>query len=69
MNDKLAHALGGAAIGIVARLVGLGHLEALALVALVGAGKEIVDLVGRKGTPDPLDLVATVAGGLCCLVL
>ena len=65
-HDKANHAIYGAA----AAAVGCLHsVEAGAILCLVlGVGKEIWDRASRKGTPDIMDSVATLAGGaIVCL--
>lgn len=65
-HDKANHVVYGAA----AAAVGCLHsVEAGAIMCLVlGVGKEIYDRVSRKGVPDAMDAVATIAGGaIVCL--
>lgn len=68
--DKALHALGGCI------LFAIGHYfvswqAGIILATTIGAAKEIYDKVSGKGTPDVMDLVATMAGGclgfLCTL--
>ena len=61
-KDKLKHLLAGLAIAIMAGLL-FCPLVGLATAAVVGALKEIIwDWLLKKGTPELLDFVATVAG-------
>ena len=61
--DKQKHLLAGLALAIIAGLL-FCPLIGLATAAVVGALKEIVwDWLLKKGTPELLDFVATVAGG------
>jgi hypothetical protein len=60
MNDKVKHLIAGGLTALFFLPFGLG-VSAVA-VLVVAVGKEIYDLTGR-GTPEWLDLVATLAGG------
>ena len=63
-RDKIKHFFAGLAIAIVAGL-SFCPLIGLATAAVIGALKEIVwDWLLKKGTPEFLDFVATVAGGV-----
>ncbi len=63
-KDKKLHILAGLALAIIAGLL-FCPLIGLATAAVVGALKEIVwDWLLKKGTPELLDFVATVAGGV-----
>jgi len=63
-KDKKLHLLAGLALSILAGLF-VYPLIGLATAAVVGALKEIIwDWLLKKGTPEFLDFVATVAGGL-----
>lgn len=61
-RDKQLHFIGGAIIAL-ALITWLGPWWSLAIVALIGAGKELLHdwLLGR-GTVEFLDFVWTVAG-------
>lgn len=60
--DKTLHALVGAVLFLLCLLGGSPPMMAVALVAIVGAGKEAYDSLHPEAhTADPLDLVATVA--------
>ena len=59
--DKVSHFVVGYVIGTAALFVGW---YALIPVVIAAAGKEIYDRVSGKGTPEVLDAVATVGGGL-----
>ena len=62
-QDKLKHLLAGIGISLV---FGVQFLPLIGLItaAIVGALKEIIwDWLLKKGTPELLDFVATVAGG------
>ncbi len=68
-KDKLKHAIAGVALSIVAGLF-VYPLIGLATAAVVGALKEIIwDWLLKKGTPEFLDFVATVAGGVLGAVI
>jgi hypothetical protein len=63
-QDKQKHLLAGLALSILAGLL-FCPLAGLVTAAVVGALKEIVwDWLLKKGTPELLDFVATVAGGV-----
>jgi hypothetical protein len=62
-KDKQLHLLAGLALAIIAGLL-FCPLVGLVTAAVVGALKEIIwDWLLKKGTPELLDFVATVAGG------
>lgn len=73
-RDKLLHAAAGAAIAVITALAwnfAVGPwwwLAGIGAAALAGIGKELYD---RRdyGVFDPQDVVATVIGGLLCLLL
>ena len=68
-KDKLKHAIAGVALFIVAGLF-VYPLIGLATAAVVGALKEIIwDWLLKKGTPELLDFVATVLGGVLGAVI
>lgn len=62
--DKITHALAGAAIA--AALLPFGVIPALLAVIAAAVGKELWDAQGH-GTPDHIDAVVTVAGGVLML--
>ena len=59
--DKITHTLAGAAIA--AALLPWGVIPALLAVIAVAVGKELWDAQGH-GTPDRIDALVTVAGGV-----
>ena len=62
-KDKAMHFCAGLALSILAGLFAY-PMFGLLIAAAVGALKEIVwDWLLKKGTPELLDFVATVAGG------
>lgn len=63
-RDKLLHLLAGAIIAAAAHPFGLPI--AAAAVAVIAIGKELYDRMGH-GTRDPLDALATIAGGALVL--
>jgi len=71
-HDKALHAIVGGAIFSAAyvlfTLAGLPALHiAAGAVVVAGVGKEVYDHLNRdKHTPDLMDAVATVAGGVVC---
>ena len=68
-SDKLKHLLVGLALSLLAGLL-FCPLIGLAAAAVVGALKEIIwDWLLKKGTPEFLDFVATVVGGVLGAVI
>ena len=62
-QDKKKHVYAGLALSLLMGIL-LCPLVGLATAAVVGALKEIIwDWLLKKGTPEFLDFVATVAGG------
>lgn len=68
-HDKSLHALAGAVVfSVVYSLMWFQALPALEIavgaVFLAAVGKEVYDYLNReRHTPDPMDAVATMAGG------
>lgn len=63
-KDKKLHIYAGLALSLVAGLL-FTPLWGLIIASVIGALKEIVwDWLLKKGTPECMDFVATVAGGL-----
>lgn len=62
--DKIAHTLSGAAIA--AALLPWGVIPALMAVVIAAVGKELWDAQGH-GTPDHIDALVTVIGGVLML--
>ena len=62
--DKITHTLAGAAIA--AALLPFGVIPALLAVIVAAVGKELWDAQGH-GTPDRIDALVTVAGGVLML--
>jgi hypothetical protein len=63
-RDKIKHFFAGLAIAIVAGLL-FYPLVGLLAAAAVGALKELIrDRLLKKGTPELMDFIATVAGGV-----
>lgn len=68
-KDKLKHLLAGLALSLLAGLL-CTPKWGLVVAGLAGALKEIIwDWLLKKGTPELLDFVATVAGGVIGYVL
>ena len=65
--DKANHFIAGAIICGIAILF-IPVLYAFLITALVGATKEIYDLVSKKGTPDIKDFLFTIAGAIPVLI-
>ena len=62
--DKITHTIAGAAIA--AALLPFGLIPALLAVLVAAVGKELWDAQGH-GTPDRIDALVTVIGGLLML--
>ena len=62
--DKITHTMAGAALA--AALLPWGAIHALLAVIVAAVGKELWDAQGN-GTPDHIDALATVAGGVAML--
>lgn len=62
--DKITHTLAGAAIA--AALLPFGVIPALLAVVVAAVGKELWDAQGH-GTPDRIDALVTVIGGVLML--
>ncbi len=63
-KDKVMHFCAGLALSLLAGLF-VSPMFGLLIAAAVGALKEIIwDWLLKKGTPELLDFVATVAGGV-----
>jgi hypothetical protein len=65
-HDKANHLAYGAAIAAVTALL-MPLPLALVVCVLAAVGKELIDLVGGKGTLDAWDAVANVAGSALVL--
>lgn len=71
-HDKALHIVVGSAIFsavyVACTLAGLPALHiAAGAVVLAAVGKEVYDRIHRdRHTPDPLDALATIAGGVVC---
>jgi hypothetical protein len=64
--DKIFHFLAG---WVIAATFQSMPLIAAALVVTAAVGKEIWDKRSGKGTPDPMDAIATLMGGVGGLVV
>lgn len=63
-QDKLLHALSGVVIFAGCHLFYSSPI-CLATVAVIGVGKEVIyDKLLQQGTPEVIDAVSTMAGGL-----
>lgn len=60
-TDKITHTLAGAAIA--AAMLPFGVIPAMLAVVMAAVGKELWDAQGH-GTPDRIDALATVIGGV-----
>ena len=65
--DKANHFIAGTLIYCIASLF-LTPIVALAPVVIIGASKEVYDKYSKKGTPDVIDFLYTVAGALPVLL-
>lgn len=66
-KDKFLHFLVGTILSLV--LIPLLGLVGLFLVASIAAGKEIVDLLSGKGTPEFMDFIWTIIPALIIFFL
>lgn len=62
MNDKALHFAAGMLIAVIVGLL-TTPIAGLLAASLAGIIKETIDATGR-GTPEVVDLMATVAGGI-----
>ena len=65
--DKANHFIAGTLIYCIASLV-LTPIVSLAPVVIIGASKEVYDKYSKKGTPDIIDFLYTVAGAIPVLL-
>lgn len=65
--DKANHFIAGTVTYCLASLL-LTPIVALAPVAIIGAAKEAYDKYTKKGTPDVVDFIYTIAGALPVLI-
>lgn len=66
--DKANHFIAGTVVYCTSALF-LSPILALIPVMLVAAGKEVYDAVSKKGTPDVIDYLFTIAGAVPPLVI
>ncbi len=66
-SDKVAHFAGGGIIAAVAGLAGIG--ASLGCTAAIAVAKELWDRTRPNHTADPMDALATIAGGIPVWVL
>lgn len=62
-HDKALHVIAGTILFAVGTLI-YGPLAGIAASVVGGILKEVRDVLSRKGDPEYLDIVYTVAGGL-----
>jgi drug/metabolite transporter superfamily protein YnfA len=69
--DKMQHLIGGMALALYGAALTLlpWWAAGLALAAAGGIGKEVWDKLTGRGTPEVMDAVATVLGGLVLIVI
>ncbi len=68
-QDKVEHAEAGAIIALFFLHVSGFGLATIALF-VIGAAKELLwDKALKRGTPDPMDFIMTIAGGAAALLL
>lgn len=65
-HDKLLHYVAGTIIYALCSLF-IG-LYAIVIVLVIAIGKEVYDYVSKKGTPEYMDIIATVLGGLVVML-
>ena len=66
-RDKLLHYTVGTLLYVATYWL-MGYW-ALVVVIVAAVGKEVYDKVSGKGTPEWLDAIATVIGGIICLII
>lgn len=66
-QDKLIHYVIGTLLYAATYLL-VGYL-AIVVVIVVAVGKELYDKVSGKGTPEYLDALITITGGVVCLIV
>ena len=66
--DKANHFIAGTLVYCIAALFTSPALALLPVIA-VAAGKEIYDALSKKGTPDVIDCLFTIAGAIPPLVI
>lgn len=64
--DKANHFVYGAALACIGSFHSV--IAGAALCVAFAVGKEIYDFVSKRGNPEPLDAVATLAGGALVLL-
>jgi uncharacterized membrane protein len=67
-KDKLYHLIAGFAIALLIALL-INPTLGIVTAILAGVGKEVYDKYYKKSTPDPLDALATIVGGIIGLVI
>jgi len=69
-SDKLLHFIGGMLIQLISSRITPNPIWALLIVIVIGIGKEIYDNQHKEcHTPEILDAIATIAGGLVVYIL
>ena len=66
--DKSLHLLGGMIVFLIANSVLVGGWSLL-VVLIAAISVEVIDYVSKKGTPEIMDIIYTIAGGLLALIL
>ncbi len=66
--DKALHLLGGMIIFLIANNFLLGGWSLL-VVLIAAISVEVIDYVSKKGTPELMDIVYTMVGGLIPFIL
>lgn len=65
-HDKLLHYVVGTVVySLCSLFIGM---YAIVIVLVIAIGKEVYDYVSKKGTPEYMDAVATVLGGVIGLL-
>lgn len=66
--DKALHLLGGIIVFLIANNF-LFEGWSLLVVLIAAISVEVIDYVSKKGTPELMDIVYTIAGGLIPFIL
>lgn len=68
-KDKYIHFIVGYLLFCIGLMVGMNWVASMLLVIVMATGKEIFDYMNRFGTPDCMDLIATILGAIPALIL
>lgn len=66
--DKKLHIIVGFLISLLGYYLFTSLLAGFVLAALAGMLKEVIDKITGKGTPELMDFIATIIGGLLVIL-